>query len=142
MGIMFLWIILAAGALIVDILTSNILFVSFTIGGIFAIIANSLKLSSNLQIIIFILVSLISLALIYPLITKKLKKTVAKTLLMEQSYIGRKVQIEEDIIEKGKIKVDGIYWTAKNESDPLHSGDTAIIVGIEGNKLSIKKYLQ
>jgi membrane protein implicated in regulation of membrane protease activity len=142
MGILFLWIILAAVALAVDIITSNILFVSFTIGGIFAIIANSLQVSSDIQIIIFIVVSLLSLALIYPLITKKLKKTVSKTPLMEQSYIGRKIQIEEDIIEKGKIKIDGIYWTVKNESDPLSKGDTALIVGITGNKLAIKKFIQ
>jgi membrane protein implicated in regulation of membrane protease activity len=61
---------------------------------------------------------------------------------MEQSYIGRKIQIDEDIIERGKVKVDGIYWTVKNESVPLHGGDTATITGIDGNKLLISKFLQ
>lgn len=141
MGMVFLWVILAAAALTVDIITSNILFVSFTVGGILAIIANSMQMSDTSQIIIFIVTSLIALSLIYPLITKKLKKTLSKTPLMEQSYIGRRLQLEEDIIERGKIKVDGIYWTAKTENGPIYKGDTAEIVGIDGNKLIIRKLL-
>lgn len=38
---------------------------------------------------------------------------------MEESYIGRTFVIEDDIADKGRTKIDGIYWTVKNYNEPV-----------------------
>lgn len=138
-AVTFIWIIIAAAGIAVDIFTSSILFVGFTLGSLAALISYYLKASVLVQFIIFIGVSLVSLSLIYPLITKRLKKSIPKTLPMENSYLGRKIVLSEDVKDKGTIKLDGIYWSVKNAGEPLAKGSSAIICGIEGNKLIIKK---
>lgn len=44
---------------------------------------------------------------------------------MGESYIGRIFIVDEDIIYKTLLKIDGIYWTVKN--------DKIKIKRIEGN---------
>lgn len=58
---------------------------------------------------------------------------------MEETYIGRVMKAEEDIIEKAKVKVDGIYWTVLNKGEEIKRGENFEIIGIEGIKLIIKK---
>ncbi|QAT41126.1 NfeD family protein [Clostridium sp. JN-9] len=136
---LILWIIIGAVALVADLITSVFLFVWFTIGSIAAIIAMSLGYSTTVQVITFVSVSAVFMAVGYPLIKETIKKTVKKTPTMEQSYIGRKVTVDEEVMEKAIIKINGIYWTVKNIGEPVKKGDSVEICDIEGNKLLIKK---
>ncbi len=79
------------------------------------------------------------MAIGYPIVKKTIKKTVQKTLTMEEGYIGKEFTITKDIDEKASIKFQGIYWTVKNVGEPLKKGDLAKVTGIEGNKLLITK---
>ena len=100
---LILWIITGAVALVADLITSVFLFVWFTIGSIAAIIAMSLGYSTTVQVITFVSVSAVFMAVGYPLIKETIKKTVKKTPTMEQSYIGRKGTIDEEVMEKAII---------------------------------------
>lgn len=135
----YVWMVITAAGIAIDLFTSNILYVGFSFGSLAALISYYLGASVLVQVIIFIGLSLISLSLIYPLITKRLKKNIPKTLPMENSYLGRKIVLSEDIVDKGTIKLDGIYWSVKNAGKPLSKGSSAVICGIEGNKLLIKE---
>ncbi|MDU5106740.1 NfeD family protein [Clostridium sp.] len=139
MSAVILWIIIAAVAIIIDIATSNFLFAWFTIGAIAAMIADFFGISFGVQVIIFLVINLITVSLGYPWAKKKFKKSVKRTPLMEETYIGRIMKAEEDIIEKAKVKVDGIYWTVLNTGEEIKSGENFKIIGIEGIKLIIKK---
>ncbi|MFU7517834.1 NfeD family protein, partial [Clostridium sp. HCS.1] len=75
----------------------------------------------------------------YPWAKKKFKKSVKRTPLMEETYIGRRMKAEEYIIERAKVKVDGIYWTVVNTGEKINSGENFKIIGSEGIKLIIKK---
>lgn len=136
---LFLWIAVAAFALIIDLITSSFLFIWFTIGAITAILAEALGYSTPVQVVTFIAVSALFLAVGYPLVKETIKKTVPKTATMEENYIGREITAEEDIISKATLKIDGIYWTMKNVGETVRKGEKAKIVGIEGNKLLIQK---
>lgn len=133
------WIIISAIALLIDVITSAFLFVWFTVGGIGAIIAYTLGCSTTVQIIVFCVVSAAFLAVGYPFMRRIIKKTVTRTMTMEESYIGRTFVIEDDIADKGRTKFDGIYWTVKNYNEPVKKGDKVKITGIEGNAIVIKK---
>lgn len=139
MEYLFLWIIISVVALVIDIATSAFLFVWFTVGGIAAIVAIIFQASFTVQLITFIAVSAVSMAIGYPVARNALKSTVRKTVTMEEGYIGRELLINEDVMEKASIKIDGIYWTVKNSGKPIKKGDRVKIVGIEGNKIVVKK---
>lgn len=134
-----LWLVISVVALIIDIITSSFLFVWFCFGGVAAIIAALLKYSVTVQIVSFLAVSALMMAVGYPFIRKTLKKTVDKTLTMEEGYVGRRLTANEDITEKTMIKLDGIYWTLKNDGEKIEKGDMVEITGIKGNKLIVTK---
>jgi membrane protein implicated in regulation of membrane protease activity len=134
-----LWIIIGIAAVAVDVASSSFLFIWFALGSIMAIIAALLNISFVVQVIIFIVVSTILILVGYPIVKKTMKKTVQRTPTMEQSYIGREFTADEGIIDKATIKIDGIYWTLKNEGEPVKKGERIKVTGIEGNKLVIRK---
>lgn len=136
---MVLWLIIGILSVVIDIVTSAFLFVWFAVGTIAAIIANLLGYSFTIQLVTFIIVSILFIVVGYPLVKNTIKKTVTKTPTTEEGYIGRELLIEEDVTEKANIKIDGIYWTVKNEGEMIRKGDKVKITGIEGNKLTIKK---
>lgn len=139
MGIVILWIIIAAVAILIDIATSSFLFVWFTVGAIAAMIAEVMGVSFGIQVIIFLVVNLITVSLGYPWAKKKFKASVKRTPLMEETYIGRVMKAEENIGQRAKVKVDGIYWTVQNSGEEIKAGDNFKIIGIDGIKLIIEK---
>lgn len=138
-GMLAIWIIISAVALLIDVITSVFLFVWFTVGGIGAIVAYTMGCSTIVQIIVFCILSAVSLAIGYPFMRHILKKTVTKTMTMEESYIGRTFIIKNDVDDKGRTKYDGIYWTVKNYGEAVKKGDKVKITGIEGNAIVIQK---
>ncbi|WP_207751753.1 NfeD family protein [Clostridium rhizosphaerae] len=136
---LLLWVVISVAALVVDIATSAFLFLWFTVGGIAAIIALIFGAGTAVQIIVFVAVSAVSMGIGYPFVRRTLKGSVAKTPTMEESYIGREITIDEDIIETAKVKIDGIYWTIKNSGEPIKKEDIVKITGIDGNKLVVAK---
>lgn len=133
-----IWLLIAIVAIVLDIVTSAFLFVWFSLGAFAALIANLLGLDYGMQIAVFAFVSLISILIGYPWAKKKYKKSMKRTPLMEEGYIGKRIQAEEDIIDIARIKVGGIYWTGVNRGTIIHKGENYEITGIEGNKFIIK----
>lgn len=136
---LILWIVIAALALVIDAATSSFLFIWFTVGGILAIILTLLHFPFSIQLITFIASSVALLAIGYPIVKKTIKRTVPITPRMEEEYIGQEFTSDKNIKEKGTIKFEGIYWTVKNVGEDINKGDRVKIIGIEGNKLVIKK---
>jgi membrane protein implicated in regulation of membrane protease activity len=136
---MMFWVVVALGALLIDIATSSFMFIWFAIGAIAAIFALVFNAPVGVQAITFVAVSAVSAVVGYPIVKKTIKKTVSKTLTMEEGYIGKEFTITKDIDVKANIKFEGIYWTVKNVGKPLKEGDLVQIIGLEGNKLLIAK---
>ncbi|MBZ9688836.1 NfeD family protein [Clostridium estertheticum] len=136
---MVIWVVIALGALAIDIVTSSFMFVWFAIGAVAAIISIAFNAPVVVQAIIFVAVSAVFMAVGYPIVKRTIKKTVSRTPTMEEAYIGTEFTITKDIDIKASIKFQGIYWTVKNVGKPLTKGDLVQIIGIEGNKLLIAK---
>lgn len=139
MGLAIFWLAIAIFAFVIDILTSNFCFVLFSIGAIVAAICGALGISFWFQIIIFAIISIISLMIGYPWLKKKYKTLHKNIPLMEQTYIGKVMKSEIEIDKKAQVKVNGEYWTVINDGSVIHEGDKFVITGIEGIKLKIKR---
>lgn len=139
MGSILIWFLISIGALIADIITSSFFFAGFTIGGIAALVARILGYGTMIQTIVFIIVSAAAITFEFTWLRKRVKKTIPKTLRMEEEYIGKIITAEEDIDKRSAMKIGGIYWTVENEGESILKGEKAEVVGIRGNKIIIKK---
>ncbi|MEN8434799.1 NfeD family protein [Clostridium septicum] len=133
------WIVVAVIVTVLDILTSSFLFVWFAVGGFAAMVASMLGATWWLQVMVFLIVSIITISIGYPWAKKKFKASIKHTPLMEETYIGRVMKAESDILQKARVKVDGIYWTVQNQGDIIKKDSNFRIVSIEGNKLIVNK---
>ncbi|MCY6959753.1 NfeD family protein [Clostridium brassicae] len=136
---LILWIVVVVVAMGIDIFTSSFLFVWFGIGGIVAIILTVLHFPFSVQLITFIATSLVLMSVGYPIVKKAIKNTVPITPTMEEEYIGKEFISEDNIGNKATTKIEGLYWTVKNVGGDINKGDKVVVLGIEGNKLVIKK---
>ena len=139
MTYLFLWLAIAASVILLDILTSNFLFVWFAVGAFAAMIADRFGLAIGMQIVIFLLINLITVSIGYPIVRKKYKVGAKRVPLMEEKYIGRSFIAEENIERHGRVRIDGIYWGVINNGERINKGEKYKIISIEGIKLVIIK---
>ncbi|WP_291670769.1 NfeD family protein [Clostridium sp.] len=133
-----LWLVIGVGVILLDIGTSLFLFVWFAIGSVVAIIAALAGVNFAWQLILFGISSIIAISIGYPWSRKKFKNTVNRTKLMEEEYIGKTFIASEDIDDRYRFKVSGVYWTGENKGEKILKGQKFQVVGIEGNKLVIE----
>lgn len=132
------WILVAIAVIAIDIVTSTFVFMWFSLGAFVAIIFSLIGISVAWQIVAFLVMGVATVSIGYPWAKKKFKADVNHVPTMEQTYIGKEMIANEDMEEKSKIKVSGIYWTAYNKGKIIKKGERYIITGIEGNKLIVK----
>ena len=137
MGEGIFWVIIAVAVIAIDLFTSSFVFMWFSVGALVALILSLFGVNMTIQVVTFLVVGILTVALGYPWAKKKFKADQNKTLTMEQTYIGKEMIATEDMQESSKIKVSGIYWTAYNKGKKIKKGEKFIITGIEGNKLVV-----
>ena len=136
---LWLWVTVILAGIIIDYLSSDVLFVGFSFGALGGLVLAFLNANVILQFILFAIITIFFFFYIYPKIKKKIKVDNIGTKTMEQDYVGRKLILDENIEDSALIKFEGIYWTFKSVSGPLKKGTKVEIIGIEGNKILIKK---
>lgn len=121
----------------IDLITSNFIFFNFSIGAFFAICADLLGANIPIQIFAFLAIGIVSLIISFKYLRKNFKN-IPKTYPYENEYVGKTIEITSDVGKEGQVFFEGIYWTVQSDV-PLKSGDTAVITGISGNKLIVKR---
>ncbi len=139
---MMFWLILAVIMAVFEILTQGLSTIWFAIGALAAFIVAVAGGNVPLQIVVFILVSIVMLLLVRPVSVKLLSGKIVKTNI--DALVGRKVTVLKDINnikETGSVTLDGTTWNARsvNDEDLISSGDTVVIEKVEGNKLIVKR---
>ena len=136
------WLILFVILLIIEILTMGLTTVWFAGGALVAFILAYVGLGLPVQIIVFLLVSIILLILTRPIAIKFFNKERQKT--NAESLIGQKAVVLEmiDTIHgTGRVEVNGMEWSAKVDeaSYLIDVGEIVVIEGIQGVKLIVRK---
>ena len=134
----FCWLIAFLVFLTIEMITINLVSIWFAIG---AIVSMSVAYFTNnvlIQMIVFIVVSLVTLLITKPLVKKFKKVDFVPT--NSDRVIGKVGEVTKIITpdEYGEVKVYGTVWTAFSD-DVLNVGDKVIITNIEGVKLIVKK---
>ena len=122
----FCWLIAFLVFLTVEMITINLVSIWFAIGAIVSMGVAYFTNNVLIQMIVFIVVSLVTLLITKPLVKKFKKVDFVPT--NSDRVIGK----------VGEVKVFGTVWTAFSD-DVLNVGDKVIITNIEGVKLIVKK---
>ena len=135
----WIWIAVIIVAIVVEVASMQLLSIWFAIGGLAALITSFFTDSVVVQMIVFVVFSAISLALIFPAVRKSLKKETVKT--NADRYIGKLAVVTEDISNidaRGQVKVDNQIWSARSEgNEDIPAGTKVNVLRIEGVKLIV-----
>ncbi|SNU04862.1 Membrane protein implicated in regulation of membrane protease activity [Lachnospiraceae bacterium] len=135
------WVIVAAVALIVEIISLGLTSIWFTGGGIAAALAAYFGAALWLQVVIFIVVSTVLLLIMRPLAKKYLAIGQEKT--NTDSLIGRTEKILVTVDNNagtGKIKLGDVDWRAVSvDGSIIPEGTLVVIEKLEGTKLYVRR---
>lgn len=135
-----MWLIICISTLVIEIFTSSLVSIWFSIGALIAFIVEYIGFEMVWQIITFVGVSVLTFLLIRPHLSEFIKSPKVKT--NTDSLIGKVGEVIEDIdpLNVGKVKVNAQVWTAKSlEEGEIKKGSKVEILKIEGVKLIVKE---
>ena len=121
---------------VAEAVTVNLISIWFAGGALAALIAAGLSAPLWLQIVLFLVVSGVLLALVAPWARKASRVNSVAT--NADRHIGRQALVTEEINnlqESGAIRLDGVIWTARSESgEVIPAGTTITVKRIAGVK--------
>ncbi len=135
------WLVAAIVFAILEAATVGLTSVWFAVGALAALAAELLGATLWLQIVIFLLVSAVTLYFTRPLVKKYVNNKVEPT--NADMLIGKECRVTEtvdNISGTGAVYVDGKTWTARcDDEEIIPVGELVIAKRIEGVKLIVEK---
>lgn len=137
-----LWLALFILLLIIEIATMGLTTIWFAGGALAAFIAGLLGCGLAVQIILFLVVSILLFVFTRPVAVKYFNKDRQKT--NADRLVGQEAIVTEDIYTlqaHGTVEVNGQEWSAKtNETDgKIAKGSVVVIDEIQGVKLVVRE---
>ena len=139
---LYLWLIVAAVAAVVEVLSLSLITLWFVVGALAAFVAALLGANIFVQTVVFLVVSVACLILLRPVIMKYRMKGARE----EPSLIGQSVVVCEDIDNDrmvGRVQTsDRMTWAARSaDGRPIPQGENAVVVDQESIKLIVERKL-
>lgn len=137
-----IWLVLFVLALLIEAIGADLVSIWFAFGAVIALIASLVPdVSWWMELIIFFVISLASLAALRPLIHRYLRKnTVASNI---DSIVGQKGLLisKIDLLHHGEVKINDVVWTAiaSKETESIEKGSIVKVLAVSGNKLIVTK---
>lgn len=136
------WLIAMVALMAVEAAVPGLISIWFAIGALAALISAMFHAPLWLQIVWFVLVSILSLALTRPLVKKYVNSRTTPT--NADMGIGRDAVVTEEIDNlhgKGAVTLDGKIWTARMDQEEQRAvpGEIVRILRIEGVKLIVER---
>lgn len=135
-----IWVAVAVVLAVMEASTAQLVSIWFVLGAVAAAITSIFVPDILIQVIVFIAVSGIALAVTRPFVKKMIKFKKVST--NSDMNIGKTavVTIAIDNTEgKGQVKINGETWSARTtDSSKVDVGETVVVEYIEGVKLMVK----
>ncbi len=138
----FVWLAVALAFGVAEMLTLAFFALFFVVGAIAAAIAAQLGVSQVGQIIVFVVVSIVGVAVARPPMMHYLKRRGAPEVLSgAQGMIGRDATVVDDIVDEhhpGHVLIAGERWLAiPADGRPVPTGSTVRIDGLRQSRLVV-----
>ena len=134
------WAVFIVITAIIELQTSDLVTIWFTIGAVGALIAALFKLPIWLQLVIFLAISTVCLIATRPIAKKLQQKEVIRT--NSDKVIGKVALVTKQISEDeiGEVKIEGREWRAiNNDGITFEVGEKVMVEAISGTKLIVSK---
>lgn len=140
-AVLIIWLIGIILFVILEAVTYQLVSIWFAIGAAGGLVAAMCGTDFNIQMTVFVAVSVIALLCLRPLSKKAIKTNEVKTNI--DSLIGREVLITQEVNNiqaSGKGIVAGMDWTVRSADDTVITKDEVVLVEkVEGVKLIVKR---
>ena len=136
----WLWLAVFVITIAVEAMTQDLVSIWFGLGALVCVCI-SFVTPWWVQIIVFVVVSSITLVATRPLVKKILSRTERKT--NSDEFIGQKVKVITDItkFDGGEVKLNGIIYTAilkETDEETIKADSIVEVIAIKGNRLVVK----
>lgn len=130
------WLVLMVVFLIAEAATVTITSLWFAAGALVALIAGALGAEFWLQVVLFLVVSAVTLMALRPMIKKhftpKLTRTNVDAIIGSQGYVTADI---DNVAATGTVKLGAMEWTARSaDGKPIPAGTLVKVERIEGVK--------
>ncbi len=136
-----IWLGIFIVLIIIEICTLGLTTIWFAGGALLAFFAAMIGFSWPVQIVLFLVVSLVLLIFTRPVALKYFNAKRAKT--NSDSFIGKTGVVKQTInndLSEGQVMFNGIEWTARSFNDKqIAEGKTVVVTAIDGVKLIVKE---
>ena len=134
------WLVMLVAFVIIEALTAQLVTIWFAVGSLASLISQMLGAEVWLQWLIFVVVSAIVVALTRPLVKKyarpKIQPTNADRCIGQTAVVAEEI---DNIAGKGAVRVGGVLWTARSETDEIiRENEKVTVTKIDGVKLIVK----
>ena len=134
------WAVATAVFVVVELATYGLASIWFALGSLVALVAAALGAPLWLQIVLFAVVSVVTLLLTRPLAKKYVNNKKQPT--NADRYIGAEALVTEEInkvVGTGAVNVDGRIWSARTADDSvLPAGTRVVVKEIRGVRLIVE----
>ena len=135
------WLILLAVLLLIEIITLGLTTIWFAGGALVAFIVSLFYDNLLVEIILFLVISVLLLYFTRPYVIKYFNPKRIKT--NYEGLVGKEALVTitiDNIHSQGQVIVDGQEWTARSsDSNTIKAGERVIVKDISGVKLIVKK---
>lgn len=141
MDIIF-WLVAFVISLVIEILTLGLTTIWFAGGAVVAFLLALLDVGLPIQIVAFLIVSIVLLILTRPIALRFFNQRREKTNV--DSLIGQKAVVLEQIDplrSVGRVEINGMEWSARTEDMGIviEPGEIVEVQAVQGVKLVVKK---
>ena len=137
----WIWLGIFVLTVVLEAVTQDLVSIWFSLGSMAALCV-SFGVPFWVEIIVFFVVSTITLIFTRPLVKKLMDRQIRKT--NTDDFVGKKVKVVSDIdkFDGGEIKINGIIYTAilqEEENEAILKDSIVEIITLKGNKVVVKK---
>lgn len=135
---MTIWLIAFLGLLLVEFLTVGLVSIWFAFGALAALITTFITESVLVQVLVFVVISIIALLVTRPLM-KKFKVNGFEPTNTDR-VIGKVAEVTKEIKPNvyGEVVIFGTEWMAASE-EKIAVGEKVVVEKIEGAKLIVRR---
>lgn len=139
MNYIILWACVLVGMVIFEIATTQLVAIWFALASLVSLFAALFGANFTVQCILFVVVTIISLALTRPFVKKFItNKAVPTNADRNIGEIGYVINTIDNNSFEGRVTVDGLDWAAKSiDGDVIETGSKIVVKRIEGVKLIV-----
>ena len=141
MVMVWVWAIVIAVSLVAEFLSMQMISIWLALGGVVGLILAVIGgISIEIQIVIMVIISLLSIIFLRKFALKYLNNTSEDK--KAEVLIGKTGKIVDNITKdnNGTVKINGVIWTAYAEKE-LPKNEEVEVIEVNGNKLKVKKII-